>query len=962
MKGLLLLPLLWVSALWAQPLSPDDTGGALRRLDSLRAPLLQRTGPPTLAEVGRMIDLGLWAEAAPLLAAAGGTDPAWMLLRARFAWLNNDFRRADSLARRALRYVSDSTEALLMIAQLDIEAWRLDAAAARCRQVLRHYPGEPAATLLLGRVWLLQKAYDQAAQAADAVLARDSLHAGAHLLRADVYFWEQQPERSVPHLLRCLEQDPFHADARFNYGYAIWRRVDATQLPAMAAQWEVALAVHPLHFLTHWHWGNGHTHLTFADYADPQESQIRGELARADSLIAQDSLARALAWIRQVHLRYPASVLPEMMLGSAWYMAYGLPGRLDSAQAAFRRALARKPHYGPAHNGLAAVIKQQRFAFLDMYDSLEQTIAQTRIADPEAFAAVFPDVAYYPGDRVGKMVWNQLYTGVAYFPFLARLGRTFVIPPLHVDLALAMDEPYFRMGTTFDNRQWMDIRGVGSGATGIEYVERGAHLERNVTLHEYVHLFHGEVFTEAEMRAVRQRYYYAMEHGCIIDYYSANNEFEYLAQTFPAYFIPRKVHPLNHKSLNTRGDLLAKDPLMYAFIDSLVQRHRAWLAGDSSAMASNWAQVYVNLAGRARVPEVRVALLDTALRWDSLYLPAYLAMARLYQDAQDWEPAARWLDRALAVQPGYAPALVAQSGLWQARAYAGLVPIQQAVRRQAQLYRQAIDTETDPDAQAAYSEAFRLFYRQEARWVDAIEVAEDYARQARTPSTYLRDSRDEALAMAYELRGRLGYIDEAAVFFDEIIRRKPQQYAYQQQYAQVLMANGRYRAADTLLAAGQRIRGAAGYADQATDALRMLCQVRAGDSLRARPQWDALGEPNLQQAPYVWIALACAWGDTARAMRWLASLARPRQAEALGSYLSAQGLVAASRGDTAQAVNACLEALQVHPYQMETRFFLIDLLRRQGRTREAYRVAQDGLLLPMPPGPVMRERLKERQD
>jgi len=42
-------------------------------------------------------------------------------------------------------------------------------------------------------------------------------------------------------LRKCLEIDPFNADARFNYGYMIWRRVDARQLDAMAAQWELAL-------------------------------------------------------------------------------------------------------------------------------------------------------------------------------------------------------------------------------------------------------------------------------------------------------------------------------------------------------------------------------------------------------------------------------------------------------------------------------------------------------------------------------------------------------------------------------------------------------------------------------------------------------------------------------------------------------------------------------------------------
>src|SRR5690606_40507869 len=47
-------------------------------------------------------------------------------------------------------------------------------------------------------------------------------------------------------------------------------------------------------------------------------------------------------------------------------------------------------------------------------------------------------------------------------------------------------------------------------------------------------------------------------------------------------------------------DLLAKDPETYAFIDSMVVRHRAYLDGDASALASNWAQAYVRLSQQAR--------------------------------------------------------------------------------------------------------------------------------------------------------------------------------------------------------------------------------------------------------------------------------------------------------------------------------------------------------------------------
>src|SRR5690606_27853852 len=200
--------------------------------------------------------------------------------------------------------------------------------------------------------------------------------------------------------------------------------------------------------------------------------------------------------------------------------------RLDSAQAVFEAILARKPNYGPAHNGLAAVIKQRHFSVHAAFDSLEREIANTSTAADPAFDAVFSDMAMYPGDRVRQMARQQLGPSYAYLDMLARQGKVFRIPPLHHDLAQAMDRRFFRGATTFDNRQWMDIRGVGSGAAGIEYVERGSHQERNVLNHEYVHLFHGQAFTDAESRRVRELYYDAMANGRVIDYYAANNESE----------------------------------------------------------------------------------------------------------------------------------------------------------------------------------------------------------------------------------------------------------------------------------------------------------------------------------------------------------------------------------------------------------------------------------------------------
>src|SRR5690606_39545093 len=171
-----------------------------------------------------------------------------------------------------------------------------------------------------------------------------------------------------------------------------------------------------------------------------------------------------------------------------------------------------------------------------------------------------------------------------------------------------------------------------------------------------VHQFHGRVFTDTENRQVRRLYQNAMKENRTLDYYSANNEHEYLAQTYPAYFEPVKVHPLNHKSINTTSDLKAKDPELYTFLDGLVKRQKAYLAGDKQAMASNWAEVYLNLSERElakRDYRKAATLLDTALIWDQKYQPALIAYAAVEREQNNYNQAGKWLTKAETINPNY---------------------------------------------------------------------------------------------------------------------------------------------------------------------------------------------------------------------------------------------------------------------------------------------------------------------
>src|SRR5690606_747645 len=145
--------------------------------------------------------------------------------------------------------------------------------------------------------------------------------------------------------------------------------------------------------------GNGHTHLTYADYAEPSDSTVRERLAPADALISEGRIPEAVQVAREVERAFPASVLPEMLRASAFYMAWDQDrsARLDSAATVLRGVLEEKPNYGPAHYWLAAVIKQRQVEVLAAFDSLQAETASVPTPPEPALRSVFPDLDYYPG-------------------------------------------------------------------------------------------------------------------------------------------------------------------------------------------------------------------------------------------------------------------------------------------------------------------------------------------------------------------------------------------------------------------------------------------------------------------------------------------------------------------------------------------------------------------------------------
>ncbi|HEX6983444.1 MAG TPA: tetratricopeptide repeat protein [Balneolaceae bacterium] len=943
----------------------NDVDQARKMLQKEREQALSQLETRAKSEaLNRLVDLGLWKKVQTTLNDAGELSGDLKLVQAWLLMKKHRYQKAEKRVAEVLEKNPGSTDARLLRAELYIQAWELQKAAGIANELMKENARNPEAGLIKGKVALLNRDYDASLNWAKKVQQWDSKNAEAYLLEAESLFWAQKPEAAEPALVRALELNPFSADARFKYGYAIWRRVDATQLDEMAAQWNLAFEVNPLHYLTHWHFGNGHTNLTYADYVHPSDSVVNASLDKADILISQDKLDRAIAVTRKVGAEYPESVHPAMMRGSIYYMAYNLDRsvRLDSAASLFKSILERKENYGPAHNGLAAVIKQRQIAYLADFDSLERAIRETKIPPGgDVFYEVFKDAAYYPGDRVAKMIAQQIGPSKAYLPLINKFGSDFAIPPLHTDLAEAMDNNYFRYGTTFDNRQWMDIRGVGSGAAGIEYVERGSHLERNVLAHEYAHLYHGRILTNKESRRIRALYHAAMKNDRALDYYASNNESEFFAQGYAGFLSAKKVHPLSHKSMNTRSYIRKKDPAFYTFLDSLLRKQKKYLAGNVEVFDDNWAQAYLSLAERSQRNgnlQKAIALLDTALTYSAGYIPAILAYAEVNAERGNFDAAQKKVAKARQLDKAYAPVYVTKAMLVHQKALQGMLTFGEAMEQQIPLFEKALRLEKDLAYRARFNRVYRQRYRSYGRTAEAIKVAERYLKDAPVISTYLRDRKDEAVAYAHYLRSLLGYPQKAIGYFKTLTDLKPQNFEFRLMYADVLMKAGRLEDALAELKESQQILTAAG--NRRTDfALRIArIHLKNGDISKAEDIAASVKDRSLSTDERLMLARIYAdLGRIDESRALLADLTVPKLPAVKSDFQYTKAVFAEASGETSTAIQAYQKALVYNPYHLKARAALIKLVRAEGKTAQVTRLKTEAASLTIPLGPYFDDLL-----
>jgi len=281
--------------------------------------------------------------------------------------------------------------------------------------------------------------------------------------------------------------------------------------------------------------------------------------------------------------------------------------------------------------------------------------------------------------------------------------------------------------------------------------------------------------------------------------------------------------------MNTTSDLKSKDPEMYHFLEQLVRKEKAYLAGDKEAMASNWSQVYINMSDRVKQRNMQLAFayLDTALNYDQKYLPAYLAQSQLKIEMKDFKAAENWLKKAEEINANYAPVYVSYAGLRAAQLAANEIDQKTAIREQASFLNKSFLLEDDYQELAEINRTLREMYKSNGMTTEAIKSADQYGKNGAIVSTYLRDQRNDAIAFSAVLRSSLGFTEPVETL-KTLVEQKPQNFEYRTMYADALFENKQFSAAISTIKEAQRILAASGNS-------------RADYNLRIAESYHALG-------------------------------------------------------------------------------------------------------------------------
>lgn len=498
---------------------------------------------------------------------AAAADPASLeaaLGLARIAQARFDYAGSKRLLDAASRYHSNSSDLFAAFGSLYIAAEDTTRARQYFDRALRIDPQSTTASIGRAETDLLGRDYKNAEERLRSLIGFNPQDARARSVLARVLLENSRNREAAQEAELALALDPYDTDAlhALAFAQAIERKSDEVRLLARRA-----LALNP---------SNAAIRRLLAQY-------INGN-AGYERKVDQSALRKyklGMAFKEAGHFAKAAAEFERALeVEPRYYRALIALGDMrlreedyERAAAVAIRAIEADPEGSVGHLQLSyALIGMQERARLEVGGEDFALSFYSRSPPPvyEMTRKIFPNY-----DRLSRRRREVIDRAVAplahYLPKLVRSGARHLL--LAFDQRVIEFEEFQEVlgEKTFDGRYYASIRGVGGRTTvsGIEYIEAAARGGFHTIAHEFAHQLHIAALDKEETRMIRQLYDEARRAGRALDYYAAENEYEYFAQGYEAFISERKRPSAGVTARHTRSELAERDPDLYRFFVKL---------------------------------------------------------------------------------------------------------------------------------------------------------------------------------------------------------------------------------------------------------------------------------------------------------------------------------------------------------------------------------------------------------
>ena len=488
---------------------------------------------------------------------------------AKIARVRFDYKESLRLLDRAAPRHADSADLLAEYGAVYLTAEEPERALKYIDRALKLDKSHAAAITGRAAADLLQRDYKSAEDRLRKCISLHPQYSSAHTLLARVHLEKNENDEAANAARLALELNPYNTDALYLLAFARAAQRKPGEVKPLVKR---ALALDPL---------NSNARRLLSQYSNGRagyEQKISEEgqkhYERGRTLKQQGRFAEAVSEFEAALRVEPRYYRALIALGDIWLRE----GDYERAAMAARLAIEIDPDGALAHLELSYAswgMQERARIEIGATDFAAQYFKQ---AAPPAFdlaSEIFPNYESLTA-RQRIMIDKSIAPLAHFLQELARKGARHYLLPFDQSASEIEELNSIARAKTVDGRYYSSLRGVGGRITvsGLEYIDLAIRGGYNAIAHEFAHQVHMTALSREESETIRRLYKRAKSENRALDYYAAENEYEYFAQGYEAFISEQKRPAAGVTARHTKRELLTRDPELYRFFEILT-RERA---------------------------------------------------------------------------------------------------------------------------------------------------------------------------------------------------------------------------------------------------------------------------------------------------------------------------------------------------------------------------------------------------